>query len=199
MGPESWGRRESGRESWDQRVGTRSCPERWDQQLGPESGDRRVRTGELGLEWWNQRHGVGTRGCDGSPPEAGRESAGHGTRQLGPESWGWRLGTRSWDKTVGRVRRVGTRSWDQRVARVGTRELGPEKVGTGELGPESWDQELGRESAGDGTRQLGPESWGRRLGTRSWDKTVGRVGTRELGELGLGVGTRELRELGPES
>ena len=83
-------------------------PERWDQQLGPESWHRRVKTGELGPERWNQRGGVGTAGCDGSPPEVGRESAGDGTRQLGPESWDRRIGTgelgpeiwESWDQEL---------------------------------------------------------------------------------------------------
>ena len=142
----------------------------------------------------------------------GRESAGDGTRQLGPESRGRRLGTRSWDKTVERVRTrdlgelapgVGTR----RVARVGTRELGELAPGVGTS--ESWDQRVGTGKNFDrraGTRELGSGvgtgirwRWDKtvrtgELGPKNWDR---RVRTGELGPERWESWDKELRELGP--
>ena len=79
--------------------------------MGEDSYDRRVMTGELGLENWTR--------------ELGELGPGVGTRELGP---GVGTGIRwSWDKTVGRV---GTRESGELGLGVGTRELR-------ELGPES--------------------------------------------------------------
>ena len=87
-------------------------------------------TGELGLENW--------------------------TRELGPESWeSWdqelvpRVGTGSWDKTVG-AGELGPESWDHRVGRVGTRSWRWDKtVRTGELGLENWDRRVGTKGLGE--------------------------------------------------
>ena len=74
------------------RVGTIS----WDQRGGrvaTKSGDKTVRTGELGLENWGQRIGTG---------------------EFGKESWdqrGGRVGTKSGDKTI-RTGELGPESWE---------------------------------------------------------------------------------------
>ena len=89
-----------GPENGDRRVGTRELGE-----LGPESSDQRVGTGET----WDQ--------------------------ELGPESWDQEVGPESWDQE----------SWDQRGG-TSEVELGPEGVTAIRLRWDGSPPEMGQDS-----------------------------------------------------